>query len=672
MSWTYAKILVPISENPFMRSSAFFPCRVTSVVVLCITTWLLCGCKTSLPWNHDKAENTTNTLFAALPARLPENPNTTQICQAVNENASRIGSLRSGNATLSIAQMGLPSMKTQFAYQTPRRMRITGSVLSAAGTAFDLGSNEDRFWFWVQGDPNVQYCRYDDYARVAASGRLLVDPKLIFEGLGVEQLGDDEQIVAGPITTSGLLAIQTQRPETSGVFTKWTYIDPRQGVPVYHVVQNALGQTIASVISKDFTQDMASGALVPRRLEIAISLPEGGHYVLELNMQDVAVNQSGVGATAWEMPSYSNTANPIDLAVGIQPTSGNYSAVAPMSLQMPGSTNPSGTGTGMNSGTGSTGNIANAGNSVNASNSVNTSGSGGMGGAMSGNAYAASAMSPNGPASQTPVVATGSVTGWPSMSVAPNSYDAPKYAAARSADATSPTATGANSPNPPANAATQGTTGRLPDFDLTGTPDFNILPEEVAGAAANSAPSSAPSNHPADPFLTATPPATAGTGPSGTPIANAANSGASQTVSPLNSLPPPPPESLTVNRMTGTIPVNPSAGTNFGLIPPNGTNNGVSGASTASTVNVSNTGNLANSSGTAAAGTTATGAVGTKAVVWNSSDTVWESSDVDPLVSKRRTLVPNRVTPPSTTGPTATSTPAKPEVVLPAGVTRLW
>ena len=94
---------------------------------------------------------------------LPPSPTLEQVIEVVNRNNSQIRSFSTNRA--SISGSGFPSLRASVAFERPRRFRLRAET-GLTGTEFDLGSNDELFWFWVRREqpPAMYYCRHDQFA----------------------------------------------------------------------------------------------------------------------------------------------------------------------------------------------------------------------------------------------------------------------------------------------------------------------------------------------------------------------------------------------------------------------------------------------------------------------------------------------------------------------------
>lgn len=117
------------------------------------------------------------------------NTSKVEIIDRLNANTSRIRSWRSENTVIKVKGPGSPipvSLKAVIAVEAPRnfRMRAQSTLANA-----DMGSNDERLWFWVQpGCDNVMTASHEDVPMIQRHANLPFDPAWLMEVLGVVPL----------------------------------------------------------------------------------------------------------------------------------------------------------------------------------------------------------------------------------------------------------------------------------------------------------------------------------------------------------------------------------------------------------------------------------------------------------------------------------------------------
>jgi hypothetical protein len=243
------------------------------------------------------------------PRVLPASPTIEQVTTVVNQNSARVTSY---SAQGSLSGPGFPSLRTTVVFERPRRIRLRADTL-LTGSEVDVGSNDDLFWIWVKrNQPSaVYFAHHDQFASTAAYQVMPVDPEWVIEGLGVPVFNPGEQLQGPFPLQGGRLEIRSIRPSPSGNLTKITVVDEARGWVLEQHLYDARGQRLASSVSSRHQYDPATGATLPRHVELQWPTAQ---IIFKLDLSDVQVNRIGPEAAAlWVKPEYTGFPN-VDLA----------------------------------------------------------------------------------------------------------------------------------------------------------------------------------------------------------------------------------------------------------------------------------------------------------------------------------------------------------------------
>ncbi|HLA84655.1 MAG TPA: hypothetical protein VJL29_07665 [Thermoguttaceae bacterium] len=239
--------------------------------------------------------------YPTMPRLLPPQPTLEQVIAVVNRNSSQIQSFSTDRATIAVS--GSPTLRANIAMQRPRRFRLTADTALTVGPEFDLGSNDQEFWFWFRGDPqqNVFYCRHDQFAQSTAARAIPIAPDELIDALGLAQF-DPALPHQGPfVRAGGMLEIRTIRETPAGPVTKVTVVDPAGWIAEQHFY-DARGQLALSTVAQQHRRDPASGLIMPRVVEVTCPT---SNFRMRVNLGNVRINTiSSAPTEAWTMPHY--------------------------------------------------------------------------------------------------------------------------------------------------------------------------------------------------------------------------------------------------------------------------------------------------------------------------------------------------------------------------------
>lgn len=130
-------------------------------------------------------------------------PTAVEAADAINANSNAVQELYAEGATISV--QGFPALKASLAAKRPQHLRMQATILGIGGPALDVGSNDERFWFWTQetfAAPNapkgVFYARHVDAQHLPMQQVLPIEPRWLIEALGVVTIDPDARL-EGPV-----------------------------------------------------------------------------------------------------------------------------------------------------------------------------------------------------------------------------------------------------------------------------------------------------------------------------------------------------------------------------------------------------------------------------------------------------------------------------------------
>jgi hypothetical protein len=132
-----------------------------------------------------------------------------------NRNAEAIATLEAQPSLVVWARRRPLPVEGRLALERPRNFKL--DIRHTASEVADIGSNDDKFWFWVRdnSDKAVYFCKYDE-----AGGTPLIatmQPDWIVEALGLRVIPEEEadEIKVSRGETPGTLVL-THRPTRTG------------------------------------------------------------------------------------------------------------------------------------------------------------------------------------------------------------------------------------------------------------------------------------------------------------------------------------------------------------------------------------------------------------------------------------------------------------------------
>ncbi len=229
-----------------------------------------------------------------------------QVVAAVNQNASRVASYQTNNASITIPGMpGIPSLQGNIAARMPGKIRLQAST-KIFGPEVDMGANDELFWFWVKRNepPALYFSRHDQFANSAAQQAMPIDPQWLLDALGMMQFSPNDRH-EGPFPHGAdALEIRSIIQTRSGQMSKSTVIDARRAWVLEQHLYDAHGTLVASTRASDHRYHPAVGVSLPQK--IALRVP-AAQLALSINVGTVQLNALPDNPALWSLPVMNGT-----------------------------------------------------------------------------------------------------------------------------------------------------------------------------------------------------------------------------------------------------------------------------------------------------------------------------------------------------------------------------
>lgn len=252
-----------------------------------------------------------------LPRTLPANATLEQVIATVHDNTQRVRNYMAPQAVLIVP--GVPRLAARVACEPPRRFRLQART-AVSGDEIDIGSNDDLFWLWIRRHepPVLLHCRHDRYAQSSARRLMPIRAEQMPELLGLVTFSPDDRHEGPLLLPDGRLEIRSHVGGGPGAaaaggppLVKSTILDGITGLVQEQHLFTPEGHRIASARTSDHRVDPASGAALPRTVEV--HWPEPG---IEFKLEITALTTNAAVADPgqlWQMPAYPGY-QPVDLA----------------------------------------------------------------------------------------------------------------------------------------------------------------------------------------------------------------------------------------------------------------------------------------------------------------------------------------------------------------------
>ncbi|MES2790725.1 MAG: hypothetical protein V4719_14025 [Planctomycetota bacterium] len=197
-----------------------------------------------------------------------------------------------------------PTLSANMMVERPRNFRLQASI--PTGNLVDLGSNDERFWFWMRNDsePAILTARHDCLTTAQQQLPLPFEPDWLIEALGVIPLDENEIEFEKHPTDPKRVLFRRQRnaPDGSTVQLVST-VDTCFGVIVEHSLTDRSGKAIAVTRMGEHQRDGKSGVVLAHHVELSWPQEKLG---LNIRMGAIEVNPEKLSGKQFEMPQIAN------------------------------------------------------------------------------------------------------------------------------------------------------------------------------------------------------------------------------------------------------------------------------------------------------------------------------------------------------------------------------
>ncbi|MDB5389891.1 MAG: hypothetical protein JWM11_5537, partial [Planctomycetaceae bacterium] len=218
----------------------------------------------------------------------------------LNRNIDQINSCSCYDSTI-WAEGGTflaPSLTADIAIERPRNFRLRAKALNM--DMVDLGSNEERFWFWGKEENVILTARHDQMAAAQRQLPLPFEPDWLIEALGVIPLDEHEIEFEKHPTEPKRVFFRRQRkaPDGSPVEIVST-VDTCLGVILEHSLRDRSGRIIALAKMSEHIRDGKKGMELAHT--VALSWPQA-KLGLKIRMGKIDIDPGSLPQQLFQMP----------------------------------------------------------------------------------------------------------------------------------------------------------------------------------------------------------------------------------------------------------------------------------------------------------------------------------------------------------------------------------
>jgi hypothetical protein len=284
--------VAPVHRGGYWRHASGTLHHTMLAVLAIVSTCLTTGCQLS---------GAANFSLWPVPQKcvLPPNMTKQELISHLNRNANRVHSWQSTEVEIGTAGV-LFKMSADIAVQQPRNFRLRAGM--ATGNEADLGSNHERFWFWMRRSPDkyVLTSSHEHAGEVQKMMKFPFQPDWLMETLGVIPLDETQFVMQAASEPAGVVRLVANRVSKSGEpVRRVILVDTCRGYIIAHELYDARNRLIARAELNDYRLDTNSGASLPH--EINLDWPQA-RLAMTMKIGEIDVNPTVIPEQTWQIP----------------------------------------------------------------------------------------------------------------------------------------------------------------------------------------------------------------------------------------------------------------------------------------------------------------------------------------------------------------------------------
>lgn len=220
----------------------------------------------------------------------------------LNHNIDQLNAWRCTNVSVKPhgGMLMSPSVSASMAVERPRNFRLQATAVNF--DVADMGSNDERFWFWVRNDeePGILTARHDCLQAAQRQMPLPFEPDWLIEALGVIPIDESEVKVEKHPTDPKRVFFRRKRTSPDGSHVELvSTVDTCQGIILDHSLSDRQGDIIALARLSEHERDGKTGVVLPHTVDLSWPRAKLG---LALRMGAIEVNPTSISNKLFAMP----------------------------------------------------------------------------------------------------------------------------------------------------------------------------------------------------------------------------------------------------------------------------------------------------------------------------------------------------------------------------------
>ncbi len=226
-----------------------------------------------------------------------------ELIHHLNQNISPLVAWKSSDVRIHTKTPGgIPlRISADMAVESPRNFRLIAK--SIAGKEADIGSNDERFWFWLKRgqEKRVITVKHEDLSKAQQRMQMPFQPDWIMEAFGVIPIDESNITIENDPSGVGILQlISKQKLPTGQPVRRIIEVDTCRGYILAQSLYAENGNLIAKATLNNYKRDKESGLMMPH--EIFLNWPQN-KMQMKLVIGEIEVNPEDISKDVWTPPN---------------------------------------------------------------------------------------------------------------------------------------------------------------------------------------------------------------------------------------------------------------------------------------------------------------------------------------------------------------------------------
>lgn len=234
-------------------------------------------------------------------AKIPAESSKEEIVDYVNQHITPIQSWRASSATLKVTGVPIP-LSAMMAVEQPNHFRLTVAGVLSGQNELDLGSNQEKLWFWArQMEPKaVITCRHEEIEAVQDQLPVPFQPEWLMQVMCVAPIScENADLVRDPEDSYSVKLVSHHTNASGSTVRKISTIDLRKGEVRRHQLYDSNHQLLVSAELSDYREFPKTKARLPHDISLRWVQQD---MKMHITLNGVEINPPHMPEEIWTIP----------------------------------------------------------------------------------------------------------------------------------------------------------------------------------------------------------------------------------------------------------------------------------------------------------------------------------------------------------------------------------